>query len=259
MSLIRLEKVSYAYVRNGHMALQEVSAEIPAGSITALLGPNGSGKTTLLRLILGILKPAAGQIWLAGRPLATYSRREAGRWLSWVPQDEIIPFDFTVLEYVLLGRAPYLNPLQMPTPEDIEEAQRALHQAGIAHLAKRTLPHLSGGERQLVLIARALAQHPRILLLDEPTAHLDLSRRGQILRLLRTLQAQGVTIILTTHDATLAADGAERVIILRQGRVEHAGPAQTILTDTILSQTYGVPVRVLEINGRRVILPDPVV
>ncbi len=258
MSLIRLEQVSYTYPRNGHQALQEINAEFPAGSITALLGPNGSGKTTLLRLMLGILKPTAGQIWLAGRPLEAYSRREAGRWLSWVPQDEVIPFDFTVLEYVLLGRAPYLNPLQMPTPKDVEEAQIALTQAGVAHLARRTLPHLSGGERQLVLLARALAQRPRILLLDEPTAHLDLSHRGQVLQLLRTQQAQGVTIILTTHDATLAADGAERVAILRQGRMEHIGPAQAILTGTILSQTYGVAVRVIEIEGRRVILPDPI-
>jgi iron complex transport system ATP-binding protein len=234
--------------------LRDLSLELPAGAVTAVLGPNGSGKTTLLRLLLGVLRPQAGTIQLAGRPLGSYSRRERSQFVGLVPQDEHIPFDFTVFEYVLLGRAPYIGPLKMPGEADRQVALEALQQAGLAGMEDRTLPTLSGGERQLASVARALAQQPQLLLLDEPTAHLDLSNQGRLLAIIRWLAAQGRTAVLTTHDPTLAAAVAGFAVLMRGGQVLAAGPVATTLTAPTLSATYGVPVRVLEVDGSRVIL-----
>jgi iron complex transport system ATP-binding protein len=228
--------------------------EVPAGAVTAILGPNGSGKTTLLRLLLGVLRPAVGTIQLAGRPQEDYSRRERSRFIGLVPQDEHIPFDFSVLEYVLLGRAPYLGPLQMPGAADRHIALQALHLVGMDGLEGRTLPNLSGGERQLVTLARALAQQPHVLLMDEPTAHLDLSNQERLLAIMADLNARGVTLLLTTHDPNLAASVAGFAVLMRGGQILAAGPPEATLTPEKLSATYGVPVQVYRIDGRRVIL-----
>ena len=249
-----VSELAFGYDGPGGDVLRGLSLEVPAGTVTAILGPNGSGKTTLLRLLLGVLHPRAGMIRLAGRPLGDYSRRERSQAVGLVPQDEHIPFDFTVLEYVLLGRAPYLSPLQMPGEADQRVALEALHMAGLAGMEVRSLPTLSGGERQLATVARALAQQPRVLLLDEPTAHLDLSNQGRLLAIVRALAAQGTTPVLTTHDPGLAAAVAGFVVLMRNGRVLAAGPVEATLTEEKLSATYGVPVRVFEVDGRRIIL-----
>jgi iron complex transport system ATP-binding protein len=171
-----------------------------------------------------------------------------------VPQDEHIPFDFSVLEYVLLGRAPYLGPLAMPGAVDRRIALEALDTVGLAHLQDRPLPNLSGGERQLAVVARALAQQPRILLLDEPTAHLDLSNQGRLLEIVRELSGRGVTLVMTTHDPNLAWSVANFAILMRHGQVLDAGPAGQTLVAAKLSATYGVAVQVFDIENRRVIL-----
>ena len=246
--------LSYSYNGAQPTVLRNLSLDIPAGTVTAILGTNGSGKTTLLRLLLGVLPPQLGTIRMAGRPLHDYSRSERGQLLGLVPQDEHIPFDFSVLEYVLLGRAPYLGPLAMPGERDHQVAMDALKTTGLDHLQDRPLPKLSGGERQLAVVARALAQQPRILLLDEPAAHLDLSNKNRLLSIMRDLVAGGVTLVLTTHDPNLASSIAEFGVLLRQGRVLDAGPAKAMLTREKLTATYGVPVQVYEIDDRRVIL-----
>jgi iron complex transport system ATP-binding protein len=246
--------LSFGYDGPGHEVLRDLSLEVPAGAVTAILGPNGSGKTTLLRLLLGVLRPQSGAVQLAGQPLGDYSRRERSRLVGLVPQDEHIPFDFTVLEYVLLGRAPYLSPLQMPGESDRRIAGRALHTVGLVGLADRLLPTLSGGERRLATVARALAQQPRVLLLDEPAAHLDLSNQGRLLAIIRRLVGEGTTPVLTAHDPALAATVASFAILIRHGRVLAAGPVSETLNEDTLSATYGVPVHVLEVDGRRVIL-----
>ena len=230
-------------------AVRGVSLEISAGSITAMLGPNGSGKTTLLLLILGLLAPERGAIRLAGRPQSSYSRREMGRLMALVPQSETITFNFSVLEYVLMGRAPYLGPLEMPRPTDRQVAAAALDVVGAGALCDRPVSALSGGERQLITLARALAQQPRILLLDEPTSHLDLGNQERILRLMRRLSDDGVTLVLTTHDPNAAAAVADHVVLMRQGQVFAAAPAGAALTAPSLSAVYGVPVQVLQVQG----------
>jgi iron complex transport system ATP-binding protein len=253
-SLISLQKVSFRYDTSDPWALREVSVGIPSGSITALLGPNGSGKSTLLQTILGLLNPGEGRIQLMGRDCNEYDRREMSRILGFVPQDEHIAFDLSVLEYVLLGRAPYLNLLERPSGDDRRVAHDALVTAGITSLEERAVPSLSGGERQLATIARALAQQTMVLLLDEPTSHLDLANARRILNILRLLKQSGKTIILTTHDPNAAAAVADHVILLRGGKVLSAGPTETVMTSAYLGSTYGIEVEVIQVKGRPVVL-----
>jgi len=246
--------LSFRYRASGQAVLGNLSLEIPAGAITAILGPNGSGKTTLLRLLLGLLHPQQGEILIAGRAQGSCTRRELSRLIGLVPQEEHIPFDFSMLDYVLMGRAPYLGPLEMPGETDFQAARAALDAAGLSHLRDRSLPTLSGGERQLATVARALAQRPRILLLDEPAAHLDLSNQSRLLAIMRVLASEGVTQVFTTHDPNLAASAAGFAALMRHGQILAAGPAEAVLTSEVLSTTYGVPVQVYEVDGRKVIL-----
>ena len=255
--ILSASSLSYRYNGSPGDAVHDLSLRIPGGAVTAILGPNGSGKTTLLRLLLGVLHPQRGSIQVAGRPQDGYSRRELSRLVGLVPQDEHIPFDFSILEYVLLGRAPYLHPLASPAEADTELALDALRTAGLEGMQARPMPHLSGGERQLAVLARALAQQPRILLMDEPTAHLDLGNQGRLLDLVRDLADAGTTVVLTTHDANLASAVAGHVVLMAGGRVLEAGPADAILSADKLSATFGVPIQVCQVDGRRVVLlPD---
>lgn len=252
--IVSLSDLTYRYNGSKQLILKNLSLDIPTGTTTAILGPNGSGKTTLLRLLVGVLRPQEGEIRFAGRPQGSYSRREMSQLVGLVPQDEHIPFDFSILEYVLLGRAPYLGALAMPAEADYQVVREVLHTTGLGGLQDRPLPKLSGGERQLAVVARALAQQPRILLMDEPAAHLDLSNQGRLLSIMRKLVAEGTTLILTTHDPNLAAAVAGYAVLMRGGRILDAGPAESILTTEKLSATYCVPVQVFQVDGRRIIL-----
>jgi len=245
-----VDGLCFTYSGSTQPALQGLSLEIPIGRATAILGPNGSGKTTLLRVLLGVLHPSQGQVSLLGRPRESYSRREQSRLIGLVPQSEHVPFDYSVLEYVLLGRAPYLNPLQMPGETDRRIVLEALETVGLAHLRGRAVPSLSGGERQLVTIARALAQDPAILLLDEPTAHLDLGNQGHLLEIMRTLAKKQVTRVFTTHDPNLAVALADETVLMRQGRILDAGASEALLTADRLSATYDIAVQVYRVDGR---------
>lgn len=247
--ILALDDLHFAYEAQSQV-LRGVSLDILPGTITAILGPNGAGKTTLLRVILGLLKPQRGTIRLEGKPQKSFSRREMSRLMGLVPQSEYIPFDFSVLEFVLLGRAPYLGPLDMPSEQDRDIAFDALCRVGLEHLCDRATPSLSGGERQLAMIARALAQQPRLLLLDEPTSHLDLSNRDRVLNVLRAQARAGVTVVFTTHDPNLAAVSADYVILMRQGALLAAGTLETTLTAENLTATYGISVRVMRLDGQ---------
>lgn len=181
--ILSLQAIHFRYHLGDPNVLTDLSLDIPAGKITAILGPNGTGKTTLLHILLGLLKPDQGEVKVSGKSHREYSKQELSQLIGLVPQLESIPFNFSVFEYVLLGRSPYLKPFQLPGKEDLRITEGSLEAAGIQHLANKPVNELSGGERQLVQISRVLTQQTRILLLDEPTAHLDLENQNRILSL----------------------------------------------------------------------------
>ncbi len=249
--LLVFDSVTFRYENHAQTVLAEVGFSLPARQVTVLFGPNGSGKTTLLHLALGWLKAERGSIRVNGRPLSSLNRRERGCFMALVPQSETIPFEYSVLEYVLLGRAPHLPSLAEPGEKDVEIALHALQQVGIVHLADHSIRALSGGERQLVLIARSLAQQPRLLLLDEPTAHLDLENTYRVVKVLGELRQQGITILMTSHDPQVVLAIADQVIILRKGKVYRAGPLQEVFTSEVLRAVYSIPVQVATIDGKQ--------
>jgi len=253
-TLMGFEDITFGYQPKRPPVLTGLDLELKAGSMTAILGPNGAGKTTLLHLALGWLKPWQGTIRLAGKRLGDYSRQELGRWMALVPQGEHIPFEYSVLEYVLLGRAPHLPSLAMPAEKDYAAAFEALEKSGIASLYDHSILALSGGERQLVLVARALAQQPRLLLLDEPTAHLDLHNKSRLIRIMQELRAQGITILITTHEPEVALVVADEVILMEMGRVLAYGPVDATLTAENLSQIYRIPIRIVPFEGKKQVL-----
>lgn len=241
---------SFAYP-NGPDVLRGLDLDFRAGAVTAILGPNGCGKTTLLLLLLGWLTPTGGTLQVFGRAAEGLGRRERSRLVGLVPQAEQLPFDFSVLEYVLLGLAPGMGMLDVPKKEHMEVARAALAKTGVAGLAERAVSELSGGERQLVTIARALLQKPRALLLDEPTAHLDLANRRLVQDLMHRLAAEdGMGIVFTTHDPALAAAAAQDAVLLKHGGTLAAGAVQDVFTAEHLTALYGVPVNVNQQDGR---------
>lgn len=241
------------YYRMGAPLFQDASLSVERGTVTGFLGPNGAGKTTLLHLALGWLHPLSGRIELYGSPLGAYSRQDLGRRMGLVPQSETIAFEYTVLEYVLLGRAPYLPPLEMPGDKDVRIALNALERVGLQGFEMRSMLEISGGERQLVLAARSLAQEPQILLLDEPTAHLDLGNKARLVRILHSLNEQGVTILLTTHDPELASLICSHLVLVEKERPLIQGTLAEILTAENLGRIYGLPVELANIRDRKVI------
>ena len=256
-SLLEIKEISCGY--GTRMVLQGVSFGIQSGEFLGVIGPNGSGKTTLIRAISGFLPLAKGGLVFAGRGIAQMTRRELAQKIAVVTQaSESIP-PFLVEEFVLLGRVPYRSHLQfLDTARDVEIATRAMELTGVARLKGRMLGELSGGERQLVFVARAIAQEPRLLLLDEPTAHLDIGHQVQIIDLLRQLNTeQTLTIVMVLHDLTLASLSCDRLMLLHQGRVRKIGPPQAVLTQGVIEEVYQTTVRVMETfaKGRPVILP----
>jgi iron complex transport system ATP-binding protein len=221
--------------------LKGVSLEVTRGTIVGLLGPNGSGKTTLLRIVSGVLKPRAGNVWLDGRPIEQLKRRDLARRVAVVPQETHSTFDFSVADMVLMGRYPHLGPFELEGAADQEIARDAMRVTGTAALEARAFATLSGGEKQRVVIASALAQASEMLLLDEPTASLDLRYQFEIATLLRTLNAErGTTLVVSTHDLNLAAALCERIVLLKHGQVIAQGRTSETLTAGNIRLLYGV-------------------
>jgi iron complex transport system ATP-binding protein len=247
--LLRVKGLRFAYNGEGRQALDGLDLALEAGQVAAVLGPNGAGKTTLLHILLGILKPQAGTITLEGRELSQYGRGELSRILGLVPQFEHVAFEYNVEEYVLLGRAPHLGLLQLPAEEDLREAEAAMETLGVLAFRKRSILELSGGERQMVVLARALAQQVRLLLMDEPLAHLDLNNKYRILSVIRQLAANGTAVLFTTHEPDLVPSVADQVVLMRLGRAVASGSIEAVMTSAALSEAYGVGVRVHSVDG----------
>jgi iron complex transport system ATP-binding protein len=261
-SILSFRKVSFGYIPS-QPVLKDVDFDLRPGRIAAILGPNGAGKTTLLSLTLGWLSAWTGEITLTGIPLRALQPRERGRRMALVPQAEHTPFDYTVLEYVLLGRAPHLPALEMPSAVDTEIAMNSLEQVGIESLAHRPVPQLSGGERQLMLLARALTQlspshfslpTSHLLLLDEPTAHLDLHNKARIIQIMRRLRDSGVTLLMTNHEPDVVLAVADDVLLMELSVPPQFGTLDEVFTSEALSRVYGLPIRLVQVNGHKQVL-----
>mgnify|MGYP006268752859 CR=1 FL=1 len=251
-AILRFSGIRFSYQSTQELLTGVDLALRPGGSL-AILGPNGVGKTTLLRIGLGWLRPRAGRVEIADRALESYHRRELGRILALVPQDEHLPFDYSLREYVLLGRTPHLATLDLPGREDHAVAERALETVGLTRLADRSVATLSAGERQLLLLARAIAQEPRALLLDEPSSHLDIGNKSRVLALLRQLRDRGTGLLFTTHDPQFALNLADQVLVLKEGHVVASGSPEETIQSEILSRTYRTAVRVLDTPAGRAV------
>lgn len=231
----------------GRVIGREVSLEIRSGEVLCLLGPNGGGKTTLMKTLLGLLPALTGTVRLDGEDLAAWSRRRLARVIGYVPQAHAAFFPFTVIEIVLMGRSAHIGLFAAPTEADRAIAERALATLGIAHLGERIYTEISGGERQLALIARALAQEPRILVMDEPTASLDFGNQVRVLRQIAALARSGIAVVFSTHDPDHVFLCGDRVALLHGGALEAIGPPEEVITPASLQRLYGVEVQVVDL------------
>ncbi len=254
--MLQAENLSVAY--HGRPVLKNISFGMQKGEILALVGPNGSGKSTLIRALSGILPISNGTIKLSGHPMSGFGPAKRARQIAVVPQGIQLPPAYSALETVLFGRTPYLNFLGQLSADDERIARDSLERVDALSLAERRVGELSGGEQQRVLLARALAQCTPILLLDEPTSHLDLQHQMTLMELVYKLAREcELTVLIALHDLNLAARYAERIALLENGELRFIGTPAEILTEETLSQVYGWPVQVVKhpFNGTPLVLP----
>ncbi len=250
-----IELTNVTVVLGGQPVVDGIEAAVARGEWVALIGPNGAGKTTLLRAIARLV-PFAGSVALEGRDTKELHRAELSRLLAVVPQEPSTPSWMTVAEYVLLGRTPHLGALAKEGRRDREAAVRALARLDLLEYRERRLGTLSGGEKQRVVVARALAQEARIVLLDEPTASLDIGHQQQALELLDALRGESeLTLVAAMHDLTLAAQYADRMVLLDRGRVAADGVPHDVLTEAAIARHYGASIDVVPVGGRIAVIP----
>ena len=236
-SVFELQNVSYRY--NQTLIFQDISLKIPSSLITGILGPNGSGKTTLLKVLSGIYKPSHGTVLLNDRPLAEYSHPEIARQIAFLEQNNASSLPFTVREVVEMGRFPWLKPLETLSSKDKEIIDYALQCFGLIKRQNQIVETLSGGERQLVSLARAMAQEPLILILDEPTTYLDIGHQSMVMEYLRKWHNQcGTTILMVMHDLNLSSQYSDHLIVLEQGKIVAAGSKQEVLCEELIARIY---------------------
>ena len=240
---IQIKQVSFSYLDG--LVLHNIDLSVGAGEMVGLIGPNGSGKTTLIKLVSGVLKPGQGEVRLDDSNLNLLKRKTVARSVAVVPQQFHIPFAFTVGEVVMLGRIPFIRAMAGETVVDRDAVSAAMGVVGIGELVERRFDELSGGERQKVILAMALAQQPKLLLLDEPTAHLDITHQIEILELVRSLNAeQGITVIAAMHDLNLASLYFDRLVVLKEGGVVTEGTPTEVLTEKMIRDVFSASVRV---------------
>lgn len=255
---IEVQSLSYSY--GDRRVLQDISFKVGEGEFLSILGPNGVGKSTLFRCMLGLLSDYTGKVLINGQDAGSLSIQERARQISYIPQSSASAFNYSVLEVVLMGVSSRLGAFASPRKEDVERCQWALAKTGIPHLAQRCFHKLSGGERQLVLIARALAQKARVLMLDEPTASLDFGNQYLVMKQARSLASEGYTVIQTTHNPEQSFIFSDRILMLQNGRVLKEGPPSEVLTKELIKELYGVDTDVLSLydDRARVCIPHEI-
>ena len=240
---VRIEADNLYAGYNGATILEGISIGLGESDFVGVIGPNGSGKTTLLRSMSRALRPTSGKVMLDGRNIYSISARDFAGRVAVVPQDTLVAFDFTVLEITLMGRSPRLSRFAVETSTDVRAAVEALARTGTEHLKDRSINALSSGERQRVILARALAQEPEIILLDEPTSHLDISFQFEIMDLIKSLNAErGLTVLTVMHDLNLASQYCDKLVLIGEGRIQAAGPPEEVVTSEHIRRVYGAEV-----------------
>jgi iron complex transport system ATP-binding protein len=241
MLTLRLDNVNLGY--GGQTILKNISLEAKPGELVGVIGPNGSGKSTLLKSIIRMLKPYSGQIFIDGNSLDKLKHNDLAQLVAIVPQNPVLPELFTALEVVLMGRTPHLGLLRYESSKDLAIVQKSMEVTQTEHLAERRIGEISGGEKQRLVIARALAQEPKILLLDEPTAHLDINYQVETLELVRRLCIeQDLIVLIALHDLNLAVQYCNRLIILNRGKIHSQGPPEVVINADTIKEVYGVDV-----------------
>lgn len=248
--ILSAEALEFAY--ESAPVIREVSLDVTRGHFCGLIGPNGCGKSTLLRLLSGVLRPGRGEVKLEGTPLGAIAPRERAKRIAYVPQQQSRVFPFTALEVVLTGRSPFTSRFRFESARDREIALDALAAVGAEHLANRAITGLSGGEQQMVAVARALAQEAGLLLLDEPAAALDLKHRAQLLSTLQRLREEReLTVLVVTHDLQMLDATLDHLFAMRDGRLVAEGAARDVLSESTLADVYQDPhVRARRVDGR---------
>jgi iron complex transport system ATP-binding protein len=248
--------LTFQHPKSDRPVLRNISFDARHGAMNAILGPNGSGKTTLFKCLAGLWKPCAGTVRHGECDILSLSDRKRSRLIAVVPQDHEPPFPYSVADVVLMGRATHVGAFSAPGKRDVQIAREAIETLSLDHLLQKSYTRISGGERQLTLVARALAQQAPILLLDEPTSHLDFRNQLQVLGKVRAIaRDRGITVLMTLHDPNLALLFADHAIVLTQGQVLASGPPEEVITEDTLAAVYGVDVVMLRHNGTRVVSP----
>lgn len=252
--MIEIKNLSFAYKKNKPKVLENINVKIDAGNLIAVLGPNGAGKSTFFKCILGFMKNYEGQILLGGKEVRTLSRKEMAKMVAYIPQSETPIYNYTVLESVMMGTTGMLSPLQSPGKEQEDIAKEAMRYLDIEYLEKRGINEISGGERQLALLARAMAQKAKILIMDEPTANLDYGNQQHVMDHVKLMAEQGYTILVSTHNPEHALQYATHVLAIKDHHVLADGDAEHTLNEELIEKIYGLKVKIieLEIDGKHV-------
>jgi iron complex transport system ATP-binding protein len=258
MERVIVENLCFSY-RHG-FELKDVNLRVESGSIVTLLGPNGSGKTTLLKCINALLKPKTNCVYVDGRDVLKMKESELAKLMGYVPQSHSPIFPYTVLDVVLMGRTSHLGVFQQPSRADIHKAEEALRSVGLYNLRDRPYTEISGGERQLVLIARALAQEPKVILLDEPTAHLDFKNQFKVLKIIRRVaKEKDVAVIMSLHDPNLAYLFSDLIALMKDGKIIACSDPSNVITRENIKTVYGIEAEIVD-NGRgKLVLPLEVI
>jgi len=251
MSGVKVKELTFSYGEK--VVLDNISFEVNEGEILTILGPNGSGKTTLLKCLNKLLKPK-GTVLVDSFNASKLNEKELAKIFGYVPQTHLPAFPYKVIDVVVSGRTPYLG-LSSPSKEDYKLAYTVLDKLGLSHLSDRPYTQLSGGELRLVLIARALVQKPKVLLLDEPTSHLDFKNRVLVLKILREIAREGIAVIMSEHDPNLASIFSDKVLLICDGRIVGYGMARDVLTKENIAKVYGIDVEIFEKSGKRYMFP----